>query len=80
MPTLTFKVSEDEARRIRTLARQRHLTVSEYLRQQAQSGAVPTTTVRRVRCPYTGALVFAPQKGMAPLTTESVREMLSDFP
>jgi hypothetical protein len=80
MPTLTFKVSEDEARRIRTLARQRHLTISAYLRQQAKSEAVPPAAVRRVRCPHTGALVFAPQKGMTPLTTDSVREMLPDFP
>ena len=80
MPNLTFKVSEDEARRIRALARQRHLTVSEYLRQRAQSGAVPAAAVRRVRCPHTGALVFAPRKGLAPLTTESVRLILSDFP
>ena len=80
MPTLTFKVSEDEARRIRMLARQRQLTVSEYLRQQAQSGAAPVVAVQRVRCPHTGALVFASQRDLAPLTTESVRQILTDFP
>lgn len=80
MPTLTFKVSEDEARRIRALARQRQMTVSAYLRQQAQLGAGAVVAVERVRCRHTGAIVFAPQRGLAALTTDSVREMLGDFP
>jgi len=80
MPTITFKVTDDEARRIQASARQRRLTVSEYLRRQTRAPEVRGSRVRRVRCEHTGALIFAPPPGLVPLTTADVREILSEFP
>ena len=80
MPTLTFKVSLDEARRIRALAKRKNTTLSEYVRQSTLRGEESAGRVRRVRCQHTGALIFSPPAGTTPLTTERVREMLADFP
>jgi hypothetical protein len=33
-----------------------------------------------VKCEFTGAMIFAPLSGQPPFDTESVREMLADFP
>lgn len=79
MPTLTFKVSEAEAARIRQRAQAAHLTVSAYLRRQA-SGIEDSPPVRKVRCKLTGATIFAPLEDRPKLTTASVRRMLNDFP
>ena len=80
MKTISFKVSDDEARLIRSLAEQQRTSLSEYLRQRATGINQTAVLPRRVRCEYTGAMIFAPMTGVTPLTTESVREMLSDFP
>jgi hypothetical protein len=80
MQILTFKVSDDEARLIRSLARRERLSVSEYLRRRAAGGAGATKTPARVRCEFTGAMIFAPISGRGSFDTESVREMLADFP
>ncbi|MCW1922853.1 hypothetical protein OKA05_09850 [Luteolibacter arcticus] len=79
MTTLSFKVSEDEAREIRRQAKAAGITVSEFLRRRAM-GNEPGQAVGKVRCEFTGAEIFAPVTGAEPLTTESVREMLADFP
>lgn len=79
MKTISFKVSEDEARIIRSRARGERLSVSEYLRRRAageeRPGGIGTRT-----CEFTGAEIFAPAAGSSPLTTERVREILADFP
>jgi hypothetical protein len=80
MPTLTFKVTEEEARYIRAMARREKITVSEYLRRQAQPTARSAAPMDRVRCAYTGAMIFASGPDLPPLTTESVRHMLAEFP
>lgn len=80
MATLTFKVTEQEARLIRANARKERLSVSEYLRRRARMPAVPARKPAKVRCPHTGAMVFAPPDDQPPLTTDAVRELLSDFP
>jgi len=80
MKTLTFKVSDDEARLIRSLARREKLSVSEYLRRRAGGGSGVARVPGRVRCEFTGAMIFAPAPGQPPFDTESVREMLADFP
>ena len=81
MATITFKVTEEEARLIRSRAKKERLTVSEYLRRRA---SITKTAVRRktrkIRCPHTGAMIFAAPDNQPPLTTEAVRELLSDFP
>jgi hypothetical protein len=79
MPTITFKVSEAEAARIRQRARAARLTVSAYLRRQA-TGMEDLPPVRKVRCDLTGATIFAPLEVGPKLTTADVRRMLTDFP
>jgi hypothetical protein len=78
--TITFKVSDDEARLIRSLAKQQRTSLSEYLRRRATGTENATMLPQRVRCEFTGAMIFGPMPGLPPLTDESVREMLSDFP
>ena len=73
MPTLTFKVSEEEARQIRALARSQKLSVSEFLRRQAQPGREKPLEITRVVCPHTGATIFGPAPDLPALSTESVR-------
>ena len=80
MATITFKVTEDEARLIRARARKEGVSVSEYLRRRASVSLPASPKPRRVRCPHTGAMIFAAPENQAPLTTESVRDLLSDFP
>jgi hypothetical protein len=78
--TLTFKVTEREARLIRSRARRERITVSEYLRRRASVSVTPAGKPAKVRCPHTGAMIFAPLDDQPPLTTDAVRELLSDFP
>lgn len=80
MKTITFKVSDDEARLIRSLANEERMSVSEYLRRRATGAARSMELSRRVRCEFTGAMIFDANPGLAPLTTKTVREMLTDFP
>jgi hypothetical protein len=79
MKTISFKVSEDEAKIIQYRARSEHLSVSEYLRRKA-TGSEGAAPVGKVRCEFTGAEIFGPLDDATPLTTERVRELLSDFP
>jgi len=80
MTTITFKVTDDEARMIRARAKKEGISVSEYLRRRA-SGVMPASRKpRRVRCRHTGAMIFGAPENQPPLTTEAVRELLSDFP
>ena len=80
MATLTFKVTDREARLIRSRARRERVTVSEYLRRRASISLAPASKPAKVRCPYTGAMIFASPHDQPPLTTDAVRELLSDFP
>ncbi len=80
MATISFKVSEDEARFIRARARKEGVSVSEYLRRRARLSTPDSRPLQRVRCPHTGAMIFAAPDEQPPLTTESVRELLSEFP
>lgn len=80
MPTRTFKVSVEESRRIRALARQRQLSVSEFLRRQAQPHPESSGPIPRVECGHTGAIIFGSAAGLPALDTESVRHLLADFP
>jgi hypothetical protein len=81
MKTISFRVSDDEARLIRSLAKREKLTLSDYLRRRATGARDPRSgNVRRTRCKYTGATILAANPELPPLSTESVREMLADFP
>lgn len=78
--TITFKVSEDEARLIRSRARIEGVSVSEYLRRRARLSMPAAPKPGHVPCPHTGALIFAAPEDLPPLTTDTVRALLSDFP
>jgi hypothetical protein len=80
MATISFKVSDEEARTIRARARLERLTVSEFLRRQAAATASPPTAIGRVICPLTGAVIFDGAEYLPPLTLDSTREMLANFP
>ena len=80
MTTITFKVTDEEARMIRARAKTERLSVSEYLRRRASVPMPATRKPRRVRCAHTGAMIFAATDDRTPLTTELVRELLADFP
>jgi hypothetical protein len=80
MKTLTFKVTEDEAFLIRSLAAKANLSVSEFLRRRAADLGAVQKKPGRVRCRRTGAIIFALLPQQPPLTTEDVRKMLADFP
>ena len=80
MPTVSFKVSADEARLMRTRARKEGVSLSEYLRRRARLATPAPSSPKLVRCPHTGAMVFAAPEDQPPLTTEAVRELLADFP
>jgi hypothetical protein len=80
MKTISFKVSDDEANLIRSLAKRERISLSEYLRRRARGDAENAGKPQQVRCEFTGAMIFGPLAGREPITTQSVREMLSDFP
>jgi hypothetical protein len=80
MTTLTFKVTDQEARLIRSRARKERVTVSEYLRRRASLALAPAQKPAKVRDPHTGAMIFGAPDHQSPLTTDAVRELLADFP
>ena len=80
MVTISFKVSDEEARLIRSRARKEGVSVSEYLRRRARAAMPAPRRPRLVRCGHTGAMIFAAPEDRPPLTTEGVRELLADFP
>jgi hypothetical protein len=79
MTTLTFKVQDEEAQAIRRQAKAAGITVSELLRRRA---IIPEkkNPAKTVLCEYSGIRIFAGDPSYIPLTNESVKEMLSDFP
>jgi hypothetical protein len=82
MPTITFKVTAQEAAHIRRLARREGRTVSEFLRQRAiQAPAPPDSSGYHIKTsPVTGFPVMHAPKGTPIVTSEQVRALLSDFP
>ena len=80
MTTLSFKVNAEEARTIRVQARKEGVSVSEFLRRRACFRMPPPQKPAHVRCPHTGAMVFGAAAHLPRLTTETVRELLADFP
>jgi hypothetical protein len=81
MQTITFKLADNEAHRLRVQAKKAGLTVSEFVRRRLQSEENQTREGPAFQiCPRTGARIFAPAPHYPPLTTESVKEMMSDFP
>jgi hypothetical protein len=80
MATISFKVSDEDARKIRARARMERLTVSEFLRRQAVGSSQIPALVGLSPCGLTGATIFDGAEDLPPLTVDSTRKMLADFP
>ena len=80
MRVLTFEVSDDEDRVIRSLAEKERVPLSEFLRRRAIQANRLSGTPERILCDFTGAMIFGPAPELVPLTTETVRQILADFP
>jgi hypothetical protein len=78
MPVISFKVSADEARRIRRLARSCKKTVSAYLRDRALPRRTRSRATRTARHPVSG-LTFDTTDGPA-VTQEEISAALVEFP
>lgn len=78
--TLSFKVTDREARSIRQQARRERVSVSEYLRRRAAAPTRAATALKVGRCRVTGASIFQAVADLPPLTVASTKEMLADFP
>ena len=83
MPTMSFKVTAEEAARIRQLARREKRTVSEFIRRRAvQREAVSTgdTDYRIAISRVTGLPVMQAPPGAPRVTSEDVAALLTEFP
>ena len=82
MPTITFKVTEREAARIRELARREGLNVSEFLRRRAMaSPSVGHAGEYRIcQDPVTGLPVMEAPSAVVPVSSEQIRTLLTDYP
>lgn len=83
VPTITFKVTPQEAARIRRMARREGLTVSEFLRRRAVE-ALPVAgeggEYRIEPSKVTGLPVMHAPGGSTPVSSEQVHALLADFP
>jgi hypothetical protein len=78
MPTLTFKVSVEEARKIRARAREaKSPSISDFLRKVALQESAPRPRVL-VKDKLTGLMVDSTPGPL--ITDEQVRAALADFP
>jgi hypothetical protein len=83
MPTITFKVTAEEAARIRRMARCEGLTVSDFIRRRAVQAAPATgeTGAYHVETSaVTGLPVMHAPKEVPPVSSEQVRALLMDHP
>jgi len=79
MPTITFKVTPEEAALLRARAKAAQRTLSEFLRDQVLGRATNKKT--RLKPSKKTGILIVPRKPLARrLTTETVSELLSDFP
>lgn len=78
MPTLTFKVSAEEAQRIRAKARAERATLSASLRQSALGDPAKPAKIVRRKHPVSG-LTYNAAPGRV-VTDEDIRAALADFP
>ncbi len=81
MPTITFKVSVEEARELRRKARAARTSVSAYLRRSALG--LPAEAPRKIltrKHPVSGLPYNAAGTGCRPVSQEEVRAALADFP
>ena len=83
MTTVSFKIDDGKLKSYRRQAKAADLSLSEFIRRKID-GTEPKKPKKReqeyVRCEYTGAMIFKGHPDDIPLTNESVKEMLADFP
>jgi len=78
MPTISFKVTADEARALRRKVRAEKTSLSDYLRRVALPPAAPPRKRLLKRHPASGAIYDATP---GPVVTEAqIREALAEFP
>jgi hypothetical protein len=82
MPTITFEVTVCEAARIRELARREGLTLSAFLRQRAfaDAPAGPRGEYRIATDPLTGLPVMEAPEGVALVSSEQIRALMTHSP
>lgn len=81
MQTITFKVPEEEAKYIKEEAQNNNLSISEFIRRKIRNQSEEEyEPVKEVFCPITKTTIFAGSQDLPPLTSESVEQILSDFP
>lgn len=78
MPVISFKVSAEEARRIRARARAEKTTVSAFLRKSALGLETAHAEINRRSHPVSGLPHNAAKGRVA--TEEEIRAALADFP
>ena len=76
MKTLSLRVTNEEACRIRGEAARMHMSVSQFLRSRALGSTDDSSGVKMVKCALTGAMIFGPLPDAAPLTNATVKAML----
>ena len=81
MPTLTFKVSADEAREIRAAARRARRSLSAHMRAELLRKEKSTRfRYRAAKHPVSGLWYNAAGKNLPRVTLEDIKESLADFP
>ena len=80
MPTLTFKVSPEEAREIRTAARRARRSVSAHLRAAVLVRKAPPAKYRSGKHPVSGLPYNVAGKHLPPVSLADIKESLADFP
>ena len=80
MPTLTFKVSDDEARLLRARARAEQMTLSAFLRARVLDAAPARRKIAMRKHPVSGLPCDAGAGKRAVVTRDAVKALLADFP
>ena len=82
MATVSFEIEEDKLKAYRRQAKAAGLSLSEFIRRRMDGEVTynKPKTPKTVIAKYSGVRVFAGDPSYIPLTNESVKEMLSDFP
>lgn len=81
MPTISFKVSADEARQLRRKARKSKITVSDYLRRAALDEPPPRRRKLLVRKHPLSGLPYDAGGNRDPVVSrEEIAAALADFP
>jgi hypothetical protein len=81
VPTISFKVSADEAQRLRRKARADNTTVSDYLRKAALGDSTPPRRKLSIKPHPVSGLPFDAGADSAPIVTrDEIAAVLADFP